>query len=357
MTKKKFDIRRVIRPNVLELVPYSSARDEYTGSGAIYLDANENAYNAPYNRYPDPHQVALKQMIGLIKEVPVEQIFVGNGSDEAIDILFRIFCEPGVDNVVSIDPTYGMYSVCAAINNIEVKKVPLHEDFELNLPALVNACDDRTKLLFLCSPNNPTANSFDPDELLYLAEKLDVMVVVDEAYIDFSKRESLKNEIINYPNLVVLQTFSKAWALAGIRLGIAIADEEVIRFMGKVKYPYNVNLLTQNFALEALQDQGRVEQWVSQIIQERELLERKLKKFRFVEKVYPTDANFILVKVKKPKKVYNFLVEKMIIVRDRSDVALCAGSLRITVGTPQENSRLTEALMQYQRDFVDSCEI
>jgi histidinol-phosphate aminotransferase len=357
MTVMRTDINKLLRSNIATLVPYSSARDEYTGSEALFLDANENPFNAPYNRYPDPHQTKLRERIAVLKGVSSEQVFAGNGSDEAIDLLFRIFCEPGIDNVVSIDPTYGMYGVCAEINDVEVRRVPLGSDFELDLPGLKAACDTHTKLLFVCSPNNPTANSFDPGDLLRLADELDVMVVVDEAYIDFSSRESLKSKVESYPNLVVLQTFSKAWALAGIRLGIAIGDPLLIRTMDKVKYPYNINMLTQRYAMEALDDHQRVEDWIRMILAERSRLARTLKKYRFVEKVYPSDANFLLVKVSKPKKVYNYLVEKKIIVRDRSDTALCDGSLRITVGTAEENNRLTGALMAYQRDFVDSCTV
>lgn len=351
------DISKLLRSNIISLVPYSSARDEYTGSEAIFLDANENPFNAPYNRYPDPHQTDLREKIAELKGVPSNRIFAGNGSDEAIDLLFRIFCEPGVDNVVSIDPTYGMYGVCAGINDVEIRKVPLGNDFGLDLPGLKAACDARTKIMFLCSPNNPTANSFDPVDMLQLAEELHVMVVVDEAYIDFSSRESLKSNTGSQPNLVVLQTFSKAWGLAGIRLGIAIGDPLLIRTMDKVKYPYNINMLTQRYAFQALDDHVQVKEWIETILAERSRLERKLKKYRFVEQVYPSDANFLLVRVRKPKKVYNYLVEKKIIVRDRSDIILCEGSLRITIGTTVENNRLTDALMAYQRDFVDSCSV
>lgn len=350
-------IARLVRRNIENLVPYSSARDEYTGSEAIFLDANENPYNAPYNRYPDPHQSAVKQKIGQLKKVDPGQLFLGNGSDEAIDILFRIFCTPGEDNVVSIEPTYGMYQVSADINQVALRKVPLTSSFGLDQQALVDACDAHTKLLFICSPNNPTSNSFDPAIIAELAGQLDVMVVVDEAYIDFSERESLKNRVQELPNLVVLQTFSKAWGLAGIRLGIAIAHTEVIRYMSMVKYPYNINMLTQQFAMKALENETKVAEWVATILAERKQLERKLERFSFVEHVYPSDANFLLVKVQKAKKIYHFLVEKKIIVRDRSNIELCAGSLRITVGSEAENRALTEALMQYQRDFIESCEI
>lgn len=353
----KRKITSLVRPNIANLVPYSSARDEYTGTEAVFLDANENPFNTPYNRYPDPHQAALKQKIGQLKNVDPAQIFIGNGSDEAIDILFRIFCTPGIDNVVSIDPTYGMYQVSADINHVAVRKVPLTSSFGLDVQALVAACDAQTKMLFICSPNNPTSNSFDPEEIADLAARLDVMVVVDEAYIDFSRRESLKNRVTALPNIIVLQTFSKAWALAGIRLGIAIADPEVTRYMAMVKYPYNINMLTQQFAMKALENEAQVARWVGTILEERELLERKLKRFRFVEHVYLSDANFLLVKVSKPKKIYNFLVEKKIIVRDRSNIELCEGSLRITVGSEEENLALTGALMQYQRDFIESCDL
>ncbi len=351
------DISRLIRPSIRKLVPYSSARDEYTGTAAVFLDANENPFNSPYNRYPDPHQKLLKQKIGGLKGVAEERIFAGNGSDEAIDLLFRVFCEPGRDNVVSIDPTYGMYSVCAGINNVEFRKVPLGPGFELDTAALEAACDGHTKMVFICSPNNPTSNSFDPGEIMSMAERLDIIVVVDEAYIEFSRRVSLVKRVGELSNLVILQTFSKAWALAGIRLGVAIADPAVVEILTRVKYPYNVNMLTQNFALEALENTESVQGWIGLILEQRALLERKLKKFRFVEKVYTSDANFLLVKVNQPKKIYNYLVEKQIIVRDRSNIELCEGSLRITVGSSGENENLLDYLMQYQRDFVDSCEI
>lgn len=352
----KGPITDLVRPNIRKLVPYSSARDEYTGSGAILLDANENPFNAPYNRYPDPHQRELKQRIGELKGTDPEGIFLGNGSDEAIDLLFRVFCEPGQDNVVTIDPTYGMYRVCADIHNIAVKKARLKPDFEMDPASIGQAVDSRTKLLFICTPNNPTSNSFDPEEIRSLAKKLDLVVVVDEAYIDFSERESLLKSVPEFTNLVVLQTFSKAWGLAGIRLGMAVADPRVIQLMSRVKYPYNLNMLTQEFALKALGDAYKREQWVNEILQQRKKLAATLKKYRFVEKVYPSDANFLLVRMKKPADVYNFLVERKIIVRDRSRIELCEGSLRITVGTKEENGKLTEALMEYQRLYVESCE-
>ncbi len=351
-----FDLNILIRPNIRNLTPYSSARDEYTGGEAIYLDANENPFNAPQNRYPDPLQCDLKKKIGAMKEIPADQIFLGNGSDEAIDLLYRIFCEPGTDNVVSISPSYGMYQVCADINDIEVRKVLLNPDFSLDTASLKQACNKHTKLLFICSPNNPTSNSFPKKQILELAENLNLLIVVDEAYIDFSERSSLIEELQKYPNLVVLQTLSKAWGIAGIRLGMALASTEIIKLMSSVKYPYNVNRLTMDYAINALDNQTIKEEWVDSILKERNKMEKKLKMYRFVQKVYPSDANFLLVKVKKPKEVYDYLVSRKIIVRDRSDVPLCEGSLRITIGTKEENSALTNALMQYQRDFVESCE-
>lgn len=351
------DLNQLVRKNIAELTPYSSARDEYTGEGALLLDANENPFNAPYNRYPDPHQVLLKQKIANVKGVDPSALFLGNGSDEAIDLLFRVFCEPGRDNVVAISPTYGMYKVCADINNVQYLSVPLNEDFSLNTQRLEDAVNEYTKLLFICSPNNPTSNSFDPAEILSLVKKLNLIVVLDEAYIDFSNQKSLVQAVNENCNLVVLQTFSKAWGLAGIRLGMAIACPAIIGLMSKVKYPYNINMLTLNFALEAVERQEAVNEWINRLLLERKAMEKKLKKYRFVEQVYPSDANFLLVKVRKPKKIYTYLVEKKIIVRDRSNVELCVGSLRITIGSEEENRRLNEALMDYQRDFVDSCEI
>jgi histidinol-phosphate aminotransferase len=350
-------IQKLVRPGILSLKPYSSARDEYKGREALFLDANENPYNAPYNRYPDPKQRELKQAISEVKGIASEHIFVGNGSDEAIDLLFRVFCEPGVDNVVAIAPTYGMYQVCADINHVEYRKAPLKDDFSLDAAAIIQACDERTKMIFICSPNNPTSNSFDARDILSLAEQNDSILVLDEAYIDFSGSPSLKDSLSEYKNLVILQTFSKAWGLAGIRLGVALADKAIIGLMSKVKYPYNLNMLTQDFALKALKNEAKMKEWVDMILSERKRLARLLRTYRFVEMIFPSDANFLLVKVRKPIKVYNYLVEKKIIVRDRSNVALCEDSLRITVGSSEENTALSTALMNYQRDFVESCEI
>lgn len=351
-----YKLNTLVRSNIRNLIPYSSARDEYTGGEAIYLDANENPFNAPQNRYPDPLQRSLKQKISILKEISSDQIFLGNGSDEAIDLLFRIFCEPGIDNVVLISPTYGMYQVCADINNIEVRKVLLEPDFSLNSDSLIQACDQQTKLLFICSPNNPTSNSFPREEILELAEKLNLIVVVDEAYIDFSERSSLIREIQDHPNLVILQTLSKAWGMAGIRLGMAMASTAIIKLMSSVKYPYNVNRLTIEYAIKALKDKEIKEMWVASILKERKTMVKNMKKFRFVQKIYPSDANFLLVKVKDPKQVYNYLVSRKIIVRDRSETPLCEGALRITIGTKEENAKLNKALMEYQRKFVENCE-
>lgn len=353
----KKDISTLVRKNIAELVPYSSARDEYTGTDAVLLDANENPFNDPYNRYPDPHQILLKEKIGELKRVIPENIFLGNGSDEAIDILFRVFCEPGIDNVLAIAPTYGMYKVCADVNNIAYREVLLKKDFSLDCERIKEAADRQTKLLFLCSPNNPTSNSFQSSEILHLADSLDLIVIVDEAYIDFSLKKSLVEELRNHKNLVVLQTFSKAYGMAGIRLGMALAHSEIISLMGKVKYPYNINILTMKFALETIENVDMKEKWVEMILKERRLLERRLKKYRFVEKIYPSDANFLLVKVRNAKLIYHFLVENKIIVRDRSNIERCYDCLRITVGTESENSMLEKALMDYQRDYIDSCKI
>ncbi len=274
---------QLIRKNILDLKPYSSARDEYSGEAAVFLDANENPYNQPYNRYPDPYQREVKERIAVLKGLETQQIFLGNGSDEPIDLLYRVFCEPGVDNVVSIDPTYGMYQVAADINNIEVRKVLLTKDFELNVEGLLKACDERTKLLFICSPNNPTGNCFRQEDIQLLLEHFQGIVVLDEAYIDFAPDKSFLPLLSNYPNLVILQTFSKAWGMAGIRLGMAFASPEIIKVMSNVKYPYNINILTQQKALDLLDKAGEMEKWVQVILSERSRLEEALKQFSFVE--------------------------------------------------------------------------
>ncbi len=341
------NINKLVRSNIKQLNPYSSARDEYKGKEAIFLDANENPYNAPYNRYPDPLQVKLKEKICEIKNINVEQLFLGNGSDEAIDLLLRVFCVPGTDNIINMDPTYGMYAVCADINNIEIKNVSLTQDFQPDVDAIIDAITPNTKIIFLCSPNNPTGNRFEKDKVQAILEKFEGIVVIDEAYIDFSASESYIKDLNKYNNLVVLQTFSKAWGMAGIRLGMAIALPEIVEYLNKIKYPYNVNRITQEIALKALQNQNNKKKWVSSILKEREKLVSKLSSMPLIQKIFPTDANFFLVRVEKPKDIYNYLVKKKIIVRDRSNVNLCEGCLRFTVGTPKENKALLKELGEY----------
>ncbi len=344
-------LNQLLRKNILQLKPYSSARDEYTGEEGTFLDANENPFNTPYNRYPDPHQRRLKGMIAELKEVDESQLFLGNGSDEPIDLIYRAFCEPGIDNVISIDPTYGMYQVAADVNNIGFKKVLLTSDFQLDTTALLAAADENTKLLWICSPNNPTGNCFKQEDIVTLLNKFSGIVVLDEAYIDFSPDKSFLPHLKEYPNLIVLQTFSKAWGMAGIRLGMAFARTEIIQILSKIKYPYNVNILTQQKAMELLtQNKDKTEEWKELLLNQREFIKKELEKFSFVKTIYPSDANFLLIKVDGAKKIYRFLANQEIIVRDRSSVALCDGCLRITVGSPEENQLLLEALKEYRAD-------
>lgn len=342
-----FDFERLVRPNIRSLVPYSSARDEFAGTASVFLDANENPYNPPWNRYPDPRQQELKRALADLKSQSPRNLFLGNGSDEGIDLLFRILCEPERDNVVIVEPTYGMYAVCAGINNVERRSVLLREDFSLDADAVLQRADRNTKMVFLCSPNNPTSNSLEKSEILRLADHLDCMVVVDEAYIDFSSQPGLLSSVPRTGNLVVMQTLSKAWGLAGIRLGMLFARPELIGYLSAVKYPYNVNALSLGKAMENLADPGSKQGWVERILQERERLAVNLRRFSFVEKVYPSDANFLLVRVEGPEKLYRYLVERGIIVRDRSKMPLCRDCLRITVGSEQENGRLVGALETY----------
>ena len=344
-----FSIQALVRDNILKLQPYSSARDEFSGSASVFLDANENPHNAPLNRYPDPQQKKLKKLIAGIKEIPSDSIFLGNGSDEGIDLLFRVFCEPGRDNVVTVDPTYGMYGVCAQINDIERRSVLLKEDFSLDPHSVLEAVDDRTKLIFLCSPNNPTANVLNPKAMLHIVEQVSCLVVVDEAYIDFSDDPGMLSMVPDLKNLVILQTLSKAWGLAGIRLGMVFAHPEVISYLSGVKYPYNVNSLTLESASEQLADIQVSANWIASILEERKRLAGQLPAFSFVRRIYPSDANFLLVKMDNPADVYKFLMERGIIVRDRSSVPLCEGCLRITVGTEAENKALLEALSAYDQ--------
>lgn len=339
-----FDINKLLRENIRLLKPYSSARDEFSGEAIAFLDANENPFNSPWNRYPDPRQVKLKTRVGEIKNIPVSRIFLGNGSDEPIDLLFRAFCEPGKDNVVSIHPTYGMYRVAADTNNVTVNLVSLSSEFELDADAVLNAATADTKIIFLCSPNNPSGNALDNNAMLRIIENFSGIVVADEAYIDFCPEKSLLPLLGQYPNLVILQTFSKAWGMAGLRLGMAFAAESIIDVLSRIKYPYNLSILTQQKGLELLSDEKQMLDWVAVILKEREKMIANLKKYPFVAKIYPTDANFVLVKTHDPRGIYQYLVDEKIIVRDRSSISLCEGCLRISIGSPEENATLIEAL-------------
>ncbi len=337
------------RPNIWSLAPYSSARNEYAGREArVFLDANENPYNQPFNRYPDPLQLELKAALSKVKGVPAENIFLGNGSDEAIDLPYRCFCNPGVDNVVAIEPTYGMYKVCADINDVEYRTVLLDERFQTTAEKLLAATDAHTKIIWLCTPNNPTGNCLHREEVVKVIEQFEGIVIVDEAYSDFSSQKTLRSELAKYPNLIVLNTMSKAWGCAAIRLGMAFASEEIIGLFNKVKYPYNVNQLTQQQALEALKDPYEVDNWVKILLQERARMIDAFKLLPICEKVYPTEANFFLAKMTDATKIYNYLVDRGIIVRNRHRVQLCMNCLRITIGTKTENSELIAALRQYE---------
>ncbi len=338
------DIKQLLRKNIQTLKPYSSARDEYTGEAMVFLDANENPFNEPYNRYPDPLQKELKEKIAKLKNVPLENIFLGNGSDEPIDLLIRAFCEPRVDNIVTINPTYGMYQVAADISGVQINKVSLKDNFELDAREILDATKENTKIIFLCSPNNPTGNSLNREALHTIVSAFKGIVVIDEAYIDFAPGKTFLPEIKKYPNLVILQTFSKAWGMAGIRLGMAFAESEIISVLNKIKYPYNLNILTQQKALELLDRKVTVLNWIKLLIAEREKMAQLLVDFPFVLKVYPSDANFLLVKTHDAKGIYDYLVEEGIIVRDRSKVHLCDNTLRITIGSSEENETLLNAL-------------
>ena len=340
------DIDRLVRRNIATLSPYSTARDEYQGELGTFLDANENPYENGYNRYPDPHQRRLKTRLSAIKGVPVENIFVGNGSDEAIDLIFRIFCEPHQDNVVAIAPSYGMYKVAAAINDIEVREVQLGDDFSLPVDAILGRTDANTKAIFLCSPNNPTGNAFPRGEILRLADAFDGITVVDEAYIDFAEVEGLKNEIFRRPRLVVLQTLSKAWAMAGLRIGLALADSRVVELMSMVKYPYNVSEATMRIVKDLLD--LPVDDQVASIKTQRAVVMDALSRMKVVRRVYPSDANFVLVRFDDADAVYDHLIGDGIIVRNRNRVKGCEGCLRITIGLKEENDKLLKSLAEYE---------
>ena len=342
-------LQELTRKNIWELAPYSSARNEYAGREArVFLDANENPYNQPFNRYPDPLQLELKTAISKVKGVPAANIFLGNGSDEAIDLPYRCFCNPGKDNVVAIEPTYGMYKVCADINDTEYRPVLLDDHYQVTAEKLLAATDEHTKIIWLCTPNNPTGNCLNREEVIKVIEGFEGLVIVDEAYSDFSQQKTLRSELSKYPNLIVLNTMSKAWGCAAIRLGMAFASEEIISIFNKVKYPYNVNQLTQRQALEALKDPYEVDNWVKILLQERTRMIDAFELLPICEKVYPTDANFFLAKMTDATKIYNYLVDKGIIVRNRHRVQLCQNCLRITIGTKTENGELIAALRQYE---------
>jgi histidinol-phosphate aminotransferase len=345
-----FDLNLLLRPHIAKLQPYTSARDEYTGTEGVFLDANENPFGSitaqDFNRYPDPYQSRLKSKISEIKQVRPSQIFLGNGSDEAIDLLFRAFCRPGIDNVILLPPTYGMYEVSASINDIEIRKIPLTEDFQLQPEKILAKADAQSKILFICSPNNPSANKVKREAILELLQHFNGLVVVDEAYIDFSDEPSFITHLDEFPNLLVMQTFSKAWGLASLRLGMSFASESIIQILNKIKPPYNISGLTQETVLEAIQDLPKVKKMIEEILQERDFLTDELEKLSFVQKIYPSHANFLLVKIPNAGKVYDLLIEEKVIVRNRSKVLLCEDCLRITVGTRAENLSLLKALQK-----------
>lgn len=348
----EFNLDSLVRENIKKMTAYSSARHEFTGEASVFLDANENAFGSPlsdnFNRYPDPLQMEVKEKLSKIKGVPSQNIFLGNGSDEAIDLLHRIFCEPGRDNAIIFPPTYGMYEVCAEMNDVKVKKVNLTKEYQLDIEAIEQAIDPFTKLIFICSPNNPTGNSINRNDVEIILNNFDGIVVIDEAYINYSKQKSFITELPEYPNLVVMQTLSKAWGLAGLRLGMAFASKPIIDLMNKVKYPYNINTATQLLALEALDNIDWVNEHIATTVIERERLKNELLGFSFTEAVYPSDANFLLAKMKNARKIYEQLCKKGIIVRDRSKLVLCDDCLRITIGTPEENIQIIEELSKYK---------
>lgn len=347
-----FKLENIVRDNINKLVAYSSARNEYKGNEGIFLDANENPYGSPlesnYNRYPDPLQLNVKSKISVLKNIPIENIFLGNGSDEAIDILYRAFCIPSKDNVIVCPPTYGMYEVSANVNNVEILKVPLvPETFQLDISSVLKAITENTKLIFVCCPNNPTGNGVKWKDIQILLETFNGIVVVDEAYIDFASYGSLISQLENYKNLVILQTFSKGWGLAGLRVGMAFASEEIIAIFNKIKPPYNINIVSQQLLLEALNNKSKVDEWVKEIILERRKVSDELTKLLFIKIIYPSEANFILVKTDNAKNIYDFLITQKIIVRNRSNITICDNCLRITIGTKEENTKLLNTLKQY----------
>ena len=341
-------LKELTRPNIWNLAPYSSARDEYSGHEAhVFLDANESPYNAPMNRYPDPLQRELKEQIATVKGIPADYTFLGNGSDEAIDLLYRCFCRPGIDNVVAIEPTYGMYRVCADVNDVEYRPVLLDDHYQMQADRLLAACDDNTKLVWICSPNNPTGNDIDREQVQRVIKAFQGLVVVDEAYSDFSRQRPLRFELPQHPNLVVLNTMSKAWASAAIRLGMAFAAPAIINIFNKVKYPYNINLLTQQQAMQTLKARFDIDAWVQLILQERAQMMGAFRQLPVCREVFPSDANFFLARVTDAQAIYDYLVQQGIIVRNRNRVKLCQECLRITVGTRAENTELLSALRKF----------
>lgn len=346
-----FNINKLLRGNIKTLVPYSSARDEFKGQADIFLDANENSIGSPllknYNRYPDPQQWKIKYRVAEIKGVPPQNIFIGNGSDECIDILYRGFCNPGKDNVIICPPTYGMYEVSANINDVEIRKARLTDDFQLDLIHLENLTDENTKIIWICSPNNPTANSINREDIETVLNNFEGLVVIDEAYINFSKQKSFIRQLTDYPNLIVMQTLSKAWGLAALRLGMSFASEDIIGVYNKIKPPYNISGATQELVLDALENVEQVNEFIKELVQSREALTADLTKLSLVKKIFPSDANFLLVKVEDARAVYEYLLARAIVVRDRSKVELCEGCLRITVGTKEENKKLIQSLNEF----------
>ncbi|RUT80107.1 histidinol-phosphate transaminase [Ancylomarina longa] len=354
MDTSNFDLKKLLRKNVKNLIPYSSARDEFTGKASVFLDANENPFENGVNRYPDPLQRQLKKRIGEIKSVDSDRLILGNGSDEVIDLLFRAFCEPNTDNVVICTPTYGMYEVAANINAVEIRKAALNSDFQPEVQLVLNTTDQNTKLLFLCSPNNPTANLYEEVRVFELLNKFSGIVVVDEAYIDFAKDKTYTKYLNQFPNLVILQTLSKAWGMAGIRLGIGMASNEIVQFLNRIKPPYNVNSLTQKKALEALKKEKIYEKQIELILKERTSLFGFLSKCEFVEKVYSSDANFLLIKVKDASGLYDYLLRQGIVIRDRSKIESLEQCVRISVGTKEENRLLKKALLSFDTKFREN---
>lgn len=346
------DVLSLVRENIKRLKPYSTARDEFMGVADVYLDANENPFPSNYNRYPDPLQRKLKDKIAEIKGLPADQIFLGNGSDEAIDLLIRAFCEPSRDSILITEPTYGMYRVCAEINDVTVKSILLTPDFDLDTESVEKQLNPSVKLIFLCSPNNPTGNLLSKKKIVELTQSFKGIVVLDEAYIDFADESGFVSQLASYPNLVILQTFSKAWGLAGLRIGMAFASKEIIGVLNKIKYPYNVNSSTQHLVLEKLHQVKEKNEQVEGIKAERLKVTDELSSIRFVKKIYPSQANFILIKMNQAKAVYQYLINERIIVRDRSAVALCDDCLRITIGTQEENKLLIQAFISYEKSIV-----